>query len=395
MTATATASPKAKRGRKTTIGGIALSGDSLKRLIRDLEPAVPNRSPKPILGSILLADGFAVATDLEIRIAVPLPEAAGEPMLVPFAKLKSIAATLKGSDEVRLSIDGTSCVIEAGGGTWRLPVESPAEFPSGDAEPGQPIGRLPADQLGSLLRAVKYATDDESSRYALGAVCVQFERGSADAEDGTITFVATDGRRLSAASAKVAAQDLDNSQTLVPSRAALALMRLAASAQAVQMSATGSEFVAVIGEYVEGEGVTGTTLRARITEGRFPRWQDVDKKPTTEPTEVIVGDLLHAVRMAEICTSETSKSVTLQVTPNGLRLSAQAAETGEAFAECPVQSAGHAVTVKIDPRFAEQWLACGSFDLAEVVKLEATDPGSAVVLRLDQYRTVIMPMAAD
>lgn len=395
MTATATASPKAKRGRKTTNGGIVLSGESLKRLIRDLEPAVPNRSPTPILGSILLANGVAVATDLEIRIAVPLPEAAGEPMLVPFAKLKSIAATLRGSDEVRLSIDGTLCVVEAGGGTWRLPVESPLEFPAGDTDTGKPIGRLPAEQLQSLLKAVKYATDDESSRYALGAVCVEFDRGEADSEDGTITFVATDGRRLSAASAKVATQDLDSSQTLVPSRAALALMRLAASAQAVQMSATGSEFVAVIGEYVEGEGVTGTTLRARITDGRFPRWQDVDKKPKTEPSEVIVGDLLHAVRMAEICTSETSKSVTLQVTSDGLKLSARAAETGEAAVECPLQAVGHLVTVRIDPRFAEQWLACGSFDQAEVVKLEATDAGSAVVLRLDNYRTVIMPMAAD
>jgi hypothetical protein len=50
--------------------------------------------------------------------------------------------------------------------------------------------------------------------------------------------------------------------------------------------------------------------------------------------------------------------------------------------------------VKLDPHFAAQWLACGSFDLAETVRLEAVDPQSAVVLRCgDHCRTIIMPMA--
>ena len=73
MTATATA-PK-PRSRKTRSGGISLSGETLRRVIRDLDPAVPARSPKPILQNILLADGLAVGTDLELRIEVPLPEA--------------------------------------------------------------------------------------------------------------------------------------------------------------------------------------------------------------------------------------------------------------------------------------------------------------------------------
>ena len=394
MTAVATKSRK-PRSRTTTSGGIALSGETLRRVIRDLDPAVPSRSPRPILQNILLANGIAVGTDLELRVEVPLPEATGEPMLLPFARLKAIAATLNSSDEVTLTPDGTSCIVAAGGGEWRLPIESPAEFPAAEAETGRSIGRLPADQLASLVNAVRFATDNESSRYALGAVLVDFDRGEADSEEGTITFVATDGRRLAAAAAKIATQDLDNSQTLVPSRAVAALVRLAAHAEAVQMTATGTEFVAVIGDYVEGQPVTGVTLRARLTEGRFPRWRDVDKSHDTPKSLVVAGDLLHAIDMASICTSESSKGVTVAISEAGLTISARAAEAGESRVECSLMEAGQPVTVQIDPAFASQWLGCGSFDRAEIVAIEARDAQSSVVLRCGDCRTVIMPMAAD
>lgn len=393
MTATATA-PKA-RSRKTRTGGIVLSGETLRRVIRELEPAVPARSPKPILQNILLADGLAVGTDLELRIEVPLPEASGPALLLPFARLKAIAATLNSSDEVTLTPDGSLCIVSAGGGEWRIPVESPLEFPPATEATGTSIGRLPADQLASLLNAVRFATDTESSRYALGAVCIDFDRGQADAEEGTITFIATDGRRLAAAAAKLASQDLDNSQTLVPARAVTALVRLAAHAEAVQMTATDSEFIAVLGDYAEGEGVTGTTLRARLTEGRFPRWRDVDTSYTEPKSLVVAGDLLHAIDMASICTSESSKGVDLALSDAGLTISARAAEAGESRVECSLVEVGHPVVVKFDPHFASQWLSCGSFDRAEVVTIEARDPQSAVVLRCGDCRTVIMPMAAD
>ena len=91
------------------------------------------------------------------------------------------------------------------------------------------------------------------------------------------------------------------------------------------MTATGTEFVAVIGDYVEGQPVTGVTLRARLTEGRFPRWRDVDKSHDTPKSLVVAGDLLHAIDMASICTSESSKGVTVAISEEGLTISARAA----------------------------------------------------------------------
>jgi hypothetical protein len=58
--------------------------------------------------------------------------------------------------------------------------------------------------------------------------------------------------------------------------------------------------------------------------------------------------------------------------------------------------AGHACTVKLDPRFVLGWLRCGSIDPAETITIEAKDGESAVILRAGEgIRTVIMPLAKD
>jgi DNA polymerase-3 subunit beta len=164
------------------------------------------------------------------------------------------------------------------------------------------------------------------------------------------------------------------------------LHRLANGAEAVQLETTGTELVA---------DVDGTTVRARLVDGRFPRWKDVDVTREVTPSLVVVGTLLHACRQAAICTSEQSRGVTFTVTAEGLHMTSRSAEAGEASATCDLVQAGQGCTVMLDPQFVCQWLGCGSFDLAETVELEAVDKASAVVLRAQDSRCIVMPLAPD
>ena len=348
--------------------------------------AVPTRSPKPILSNVLIADGTITATDLETRITAPL-EGAKEAILLPFRRLSSIVGSLVGSDEVTLTVDGSCCVVQGGSGTWRLPVEDAKEYPPGDYAASRSIARLPADQFVSLMSTVKGATDNESSRFALGAVLMEFSRPKDKEEPyGTLTFVGTDGRRLCAASCEVE-QDCDDSQTLAPRAAVDTLVRLAKGAQSVQLETTGRELVAT---------VDGTIVRSRLIEGRFPRWRDVEVDHGVTPSLVVAGALSHACEMASICASESSNGTEFVFTKDGLFLSARSSEYGESSATCELVEAGHACTVKLDPRFVLGWLRCGSIDPAETITIEAKDGESAVILRAGEgIRTVIMPLAKD
>lgn len=367
--------------RKARAGGMTLLASTLSTALRSVAAAVPTRSPKPILQNVLIRDGVIMATDLELRITAPLDESRGHTLLLPFARLSAIIGSLVGSDDVTLALDGTVCTVTGGSGQWKIPVEDAAEFPVADYKAATPIARLPSDQFTSLVNSVRFATDNDSSRFALGAVLVEWKR-----ESGTLTFVGTDGRRLCAASADID-QDADDCEILAPRRVVDVLVRLCKNAHTIQLERTPSELVATI---------DGVIVQAKLVEGRFPKWRDVEPTRDETPSLVVAGALLHACRQAAICTSEESKGVTLTITDSGLSLRGKSPEYGESSATCDLVEAGHACTVRLDPRFVCEWLECGSIDPAETVCLSATDADSAVVVSASEtIRTVIMPLAQD
>lgn len=368
----------ATKERKARSGGIKLSVGELRSALHAVGAAVPSRSPRPVLSNVRLADGLLTGTDLEVRIDAAI-DYHGEAMLLPHARLSAILSAA-GGDEVTLTPDGPRCVVACGNGTWTLPVEDAAEFPTWEPDGLQPVTRLPADQFCRAVRAVDHSTDDESSRYALGAVLV-------DVKDGIVTLVGTDGRRLSTCEIE---HDLavDDSQTLVPSRAMGIVSRLAGAVgdASVQLEASRDTLRAELG---------GTTVTARLTEGRFPRWRDVVPDDGPDPTTVLATDLLAATKAAAIVTSEASKGVQYTFTKDGLHLHGQSSEAGESSVTCDLVEFGHACTVKLDPVYVRQWLQGLPADGEPTVSVQAKDAQSAVVLRTDCYTGVIMPMAAD
>jgi DNA polymerase-3 subunit beta len=355
-----------------------LSAADLKSALAAVSPAVPSRAPKPILTNVRLGDGLVTGTDLEVRIDAAI-DYHGDAMLLPHGRLMAILSAAGGED-VTLEPKGTQCVVRCGHGTWTLPVEDAAEYPIWEPKDARPVTRLPADQFARAVRGVVFAADQESSRYALGAVLV-------DVKDGVVSFVATDGRRLCSCEME---HDLavDDSTTLVPSRVMQILARVAVAAgeDSVQLEATGNELLATIG---------GTTVTARLTEGRFPRWRDVIPADGGEPTTVLATELLSATRAAAIVTSEQSKGVQYTFTAEGIHLHGQSAEAGESSVTCQIVEAGKACSVKLDPVFVREWLSGLPADGEPTVSVQATDAQSAVVLRTDTFTGVIMPLATE
>lgn len=362
--------------KKRTRGGIVLSSSELKSALAAVRPAV-GRS-KPILANVRIGDGLLTATDLEVRIDVGI-DYHGEVMLLPHARLSAILAACGNVEEVTFDTKGTSCVVSCGNGTWTLPVEDASEFPLWEATDAKPVTRLPCDQFVRAVHAVAHSSDNESSRYALGAVLVSVN-------DGVVNFVATDGRRLSVAECE---HDLavDDSETLVPSRSIGIISSIAATSEdSVQLEASGGILQATIG---------GATVTTRLTEGRFPRWQDVIPADGPEPTTVLAADLLSATRAAAIVTSEQSKGVQYVFTADGLHLHAKSSEAGESSVTCGIVEFGHACQVKLDPTYVREWLQGLPLDGEPTVSVQAKDKGSAVVLRADSYTGVIMPLDTE
>jgi DNA polymerase-3 subunit beta len=338
--------------------------------------ATPARPAKPILANCRIGNGLVTGTDLEVRIDRTIAEHC-EPFLVPHARLLAIVRAATG-DEVTLTAKGPSVTVKCGGGSWTLPTEDVAEYPTWEPGEMQAVCRLPADQFARAAKATTYATDAESSRYALGAVLIEVANGNP-------TWVATDGRRLACVETETD-QAVDDRQTLVPRRVLDIVAGMATGDGSVQVEANAKEVQFTL---------EGTTVTGRIVEGRYPRWRDVVGQPEGQATVLEVGELLAAVRSAAIVTSEQSKGVDLTWTADTLVISGRSAEYGESTVRCPLVTAGDASRTKVDPRYVVEFLRSIPADEEPQVDVYATNAESRVLLKCGPYTGVIMPLAKE
>jgi DNA polymerase-3 subunit beta len=241
-----------------------------------------------------------------------------------------------------------------------------------------------------LVRRTVFATDNESSRYALGGVLLELGATS-------VIAVGTDGRRLAKMEGPAEAREGEAVavQPIVPARAMQLVERCLGAADAPVFVATrhADNSPGRPTEILVRTG--GTTVSSRLVDGRFPRWRDVfPDRPDAVRVSLVAGPLLAAVRQAAIVTSEQSKGVDFSFEPGQLVLFGRSAESGESRVEVPIDHTGATVRIKLDPRFVADFLRV--LDGGTNVAVEITDAQSACVCRTeDGYGYVIMPLAAD
>ncbi|MCX7414674.1 MAG: DNA polymerase III subunit beta [Planctomycetia bacterium] len=363
--------------------------EPLLAALQSASAVVPARSPKPVLTNVKLeaASGSAVlsATDLEVGIRTEIEgveTSAPGAVLLPSARLAAIVRESAPGTVFEIYSDGTASVVKAPRSEFRLPAEDPMEFPSVATFPSEPCFELSTPLMRELVKRTVFATDNESSRFALGGVLLELTATG-------VTAVGTDGRRLAKMEGPAAAVNGSpaDAQPIVPARAMQLVERCLGNADApVHVAVRSSEILVKTG---------ATTISARLVEGRFPRWRDVfPDRPEAMRVSLVAGPFLAAVRQAAIVTSEQSKGVDFAFENGQLVLSGRSAESGESRIELPIDHSGAAVRIKMDPRFVSDFLRV--LDGGANLSVELTDAQSACVCRTeDGYGYVIMPLAAD
>lgn len=349
----------------------------------------PSRSPKPILSNVKMevtADSaILMATDLEVGIRIQVPgvevKTAGSAILA----LSRFGSILRESSDEQLQIeaDGQSTLVRGQRSEFKLPAENPQEFPNVAEFSEQKFHELPARLLKELIRRTIFATDNESSRYALGGVLLEL---AAD----KVTAVGTDGRRLAKMEGpgrSVGAHQSGDSMTIVPTKAMTLIERALTDGDAeIQIAARPNEVLV---------RSPRATIYSRLVEGRFPKWRDVFPQRTDAVKIVMnVGPLHSAVRQAAIVTSEESRGVDFTFDKGQLTLSGRAADVGQSHVELPVPFDGPKQSITLDPRYLSDFLKV--LDPESTFTLELKDAESAAVCHTDDgYGYVIMPLARD
>ena len=158
-----------------------------------------------------------------------------------------------------------------------------------------------AADLKKLIRRTIFATDVESTRYALGGVLVELTAES-------IAMVGTDGRRLARMSAPADAENNPPAPAgfpVIPVKALKLIERnLADDDPPVHLTIQSGTAVLMRTE--------SAVIYSRLVEGRFPRYQDVFPANVEVKIPLEAGPLRLAVEQASIVTSEESRGVDFQ-----------------------------------------------------------------------------------
>jgi DNA polymerase-3 subunit beta len=341
-----------------------------ERLIRPLGQiagVVERRQTLPILGNVYmrLEDGTLtlIGTDLETEVTARIDSVDGEPgeCTVGARKLYDICRSVPEDTDIEVSTKDEKTFVRSKKSRFTLQSLPASEFPRIEAEDWDTEFEIDQEALKSLLEKTAFAMAQQDVRYYLNGCLLEC---TAD----RIRAVATDGHRLARSEISCKTDVDGTSQSVVPRKAVLELMRFLQEEQKARVQISPNH------ARVHGGGWVFTT---KLIDGRFPDYQKVI--PDSLATHLILDrETVHNVlsRIA-ILTNEKFRGVRINLQPGLMTVSANNPEQEEAVDELPVDYEGEEVEIGFNVGYLIE--ALKAID-NEDVDIGLEDPNSSCTL---------------
>lgn len=296
---------------------ITVSQEKLNEALSKVRNAVPAKSSLPILSSILITaeNGLLklTSTDLRMTIEQELEECEIEEegkVTLRAHLFSNLLSNLPKGDVVIKSVGENQVVVKSGRTEVKYITMPPEEFPPvmfvDDVEPIVVSESLLLD----MFRKVAFAVCTEEARYSLTGVLFEIN-------DGNLTIVATDGKRMSLRREKECVPIKRNVRMTIPERAVKELMS--------QMDGTGD--VKVFGGEARASFVFNKTrLTSSLIEGTFPNYEVVIPRDYSRHVIIKTDEWKSLLKRAE---AMKSMSVKILVQKGRMDIEVQNPEVGE------------------------------------------------------------------
>ena len=317
---------------------VTINSQELAAELRLLNKVVPTKPTIAILSHALLTATDAIslyATDLGMALTSPCPGRVDEPgqAAVPVAKLLSMVEQFADSD-VLLTSDGRQIGVSCGAFRGKLQALPTEDFPTQPEVDGTEV-TLDASALRSLIAKTRHAMNASGNTRVLKGALLTFV-------GDVVALVATDGQRLSLATASRAGADLD---VVVP-------------AQTLDVLASGrdeGDLTLTVGARHLFFALGGRLLTSRRLEGKFPAYDRIIPRDNALTVEADRHALTAALRRV-VLTAEETEAVYLSLAPGLLNMSSASVGIGSANEEVAVGYDGPALKACVNGRFLLDFL---------------------------------------
>jgi DNA polymerase-3 subunit beta len=333
---------------------------------------------------LVQADGERVeftATDLDVTIACGVAakvQKAGATTM-PVKKLFGIVRELS-TAEIELETDDKQITsVRSGSSFFKMNGLSADEFPPLPKFKEDKKVVLPQEKVRTMLKKTAFAISTDESRYVLNGIFLSIR-------DHKMTMVATDGRRLALVDEEVDVPEQSQGEFIVPSKAVNELNRLLQDKGEVEIKFSENQ----ASFQLKNDQGFSVLVVTKLIEGSYPNYRQVIPGDMKERISLIREEFLHALRRAEIMTSEKSNSVKLSFGKNNLAITANSPDVGEARESIAINYKGKEMAIAFNPKYLIDALSALNNDEVFIELIDELSPG---VLKINgPFLYVVMPM---
>ena len=357
-----------------------ISKEALLEGLNQVQHVVSTRATLPILSNVLIeATGGRLkltTTDLDVGVSgsVEAEIAKEGTTTLPVKRLVSIVAQLPAS-EVEVSVDTKNhASIKCGPSFFKIIGLGEDEFPPLPQFEDATEFKIGQGVLHDAIKKTSYAISTDETRYVLNGIYVAFN-------EGKMTFVATDGRRLAMVENDLEYPASNETEIIIPSKAVNELQRM--------LGSEGDAVVRLSGNQISFE-VGGSVIVSKLIEGNYPNYKQVIPGERKERVTINREEFFNTVRRVSLLTSESSNSVKLTFSKGNIDVQANSKDIGEAKEPVVADYDGDEFAIAFNPEF----LMAPLKNLGEeTIYLDLIDGMSPGVVRIEgSFLYVIMPM---
>lgn len=364
---------------------LTIAKDQIINGLQAVQNVVSTRTTLPILSNVLLRaenDRLELtATDLDVTVTCSVEAKVKKPgaSTVPVKKLFGIVKEL-GSNELDFEVDDKHVSsIRSGASFYKINGLSAEEFPPLPKFKEDKKVVLPQETVKGMMKKTSYAISTDESRYVLNGIFISLK-------DHKMTMVATDGRRLALVDEEVDVTEKSQGEFIVPAKAVNELNRLLVDKGEIEVRYSENQAAFNLKDEKGGSVLIVT----KLIEGNYPNYRQVIPTEVKERVPIVREEFLHALRRAEIMTSEKSNSVKLAFGKNNLAITANSPEVGEARESLAINYKGKEMAIAFNPKYLIDPLTALVDDEVYIELIDELSPG---VLKINgPFLYVVMPM---
>lgn len=363
---------------------IEVQKEELYKKLSDIQNVVEKRDTISVLNHFLLTvrnDGsYITATDLENAIKEPINVHVYEEgsICIPARKFFEIVKELDGSIEIE-TLDSQWIRIKSGNSNFRLACLLPEDFPVWPSFEGDLEGiELPASLIKEMIDKTLYAAGESDTRYVLNSLLLHLRPG------GDLSVVGTDGHRLALLHRNIDIKTKEEQKLIISRKAVSELRRFLIDDSKKVKITSGKNHILFNIDNIE--------FLTRLIDGTYPNYEQVIPKSNEKILITDRESMIRSLKRVSIMSKERSNAVRIDLSQDGITISASNPDMGEATEKMALQYNSSPMTLFFNARYIIDVLNAMSSDSVVFKFNEPLSP--AVIMQSDRedYICIVMPM---